>query len=313
MDNQVKIAIISILIVIPLSCFSVWASDSNLLIEDEIESNKIQVIASFYPLYEFAQKVSQGRADVKLLVPEGVEPHDWEPTIQDVQKMQKADLIVINGLGFENWVDNLEEMNYQGIIVDTSDGIIKNKIFENDPSNDQIKDIENKHHPADPHIWLNPIFAKTQVQNIADSFSKLDPQHKDFYQRNAKNYKDDLDELDLKIRNDLSKCNHDFITFHDAFSYFADEYDLNQHTIISSNSPHSEPTAKTLEKIIKTSRELNIKIIFTEDTIDPRISEVVANEIGGKILVLSPLEFSGEGDYISKMTENLEQLRVALC
>ncbi|MFB5613554.1 MAG: metal ABC transporter substrate-binding protein [Candidatus Nitrosomaritimum yanchengensis] len=313
MSNQFKIAIIAIVLVIPLSSYWVWASDSSLQFQNENESNKIQAISSFYPLYEFAQRVGQDRVDVKLLVPEGVEPHDWEPTIQDVQKMQQADLIIINGIGFENWVDNLEEMNYQGNIVDTSNGIIKNEIFEEPNISDESEINHDEHESGDPHIWLNPVLAKIQVQNIADSFSKLDPQNKNFYQTNAKNYKDKLDLLNLKIKNDLSGCRHDFIAFHDAFSYFADEYDLNQHTIISSNDPHAEPTAKTLQNVINTARELNIKIIFTEDTIDPKVSSVIANEIGGKILVLSPLESTDKGDYISRMTENLENLKEALC
>jgi zinc transport system substrate-binding protein len=301
-NNQVKIAIIAIAIVIPLSSYSVWASDSSLQFRETNDMGKLQAISSFYPLYEFAQQVGQDKVNVQLLVPEGVEPHDWEPTIQDVQLMQKSDMIIVNGFGFENWVENLEEMNYQGIIVDTSDGIIRN---------------ENNENPIllseDPHIWLNPILAKTQVQTIADAFSKSDPLNQKFYQKNAQSYMIELDKLDSKIKNDLSNCNRDFITFHDSFSYFAYEYDLNQHTIISSNDPHSEPTAKTLEKIINTARELELKIIFTEDTTDPRISKVVANEIGGKILVLSPLEISGDGNYISIMTENLNHLKEALC
>ncbi len=302
MNNQVKIAIIAIAIVIPLSSYSVWASDSSLQFRETNGMGKLQAISSFYPLYEFAQQVGQDKVNVQLLVPEGVEPHDWEPTIQDVQLMQKSDMIIVNGFGFENWVENLEEMNYQGIVVDTSDGIIRNENIEN-----PILLSE------DPHIWLNPILAKTQVQTIADAFSKSDPLNQKFYQKNAQSYMIELDKLDSKIKNDLSNCNRDFITFHDSFSYFAYEYDLNQHTIISSNDPHSEPTAKTLEKIINTARELELKIIFTEDTTDPRISKVVANEIGGKILVLSPLEISGDGNYISIMTENLNHLREALC
>ena len=302
MNNQVKIAIIAIIIVIPLSSFSVWASDSGLQIRETNDLNKLQAISSFYPLYEFAQQVGQDKVDVHLLVPEGVEPHDWEPTIQDVQQMQKSDLIIVNGFGFENWVESLEEMNYQGIVVDTSKEIIKN-------DHDKNSILLNE----DPHIWLNPILAKTQVQSIADAFSKSDPQNQKFYQKNAQSYMIELDRLDSKIRNDLSMCSQDFIAFHDAFSYFAYEYDLHQHTIISSNNPHAEPTAKTLENIINTARELDIKIIFTEDTIDPRVSNVIANEISGKTLVLSPLEISGDGNYISRMKENLDNLKEALC
>ena len=301
MNNQVKFAIIAIIVVIPLSSYSVWASDSSLQIRETTNLTKLQAIASFYPLYEFAQQVGQDKVNVQLLVPEGVEPHDWEPTIQDVQLIQKSDFIIINGFGFENWVESLGEMNYQGIVVDTSNQIIKN--------NDEKSILFNN----DPHIWLNPILAKTQVQTIADEFSKSDPQNKKFYQKNAQSYMIELDKLDSKIRNDLSTCSQDFIAFHDAFSYFAYEYNLHQHTILSSNDPHSEPTAKTLENVINTARELKISIIFTEDTIDPRVSNVIANEINGKVLVLSPLEISGDGNYISRMTENLDNLKEALC
>ena len=305
MNNQVKLAIIAIIVVIPLSSYSVLASDSSLQFSNTSDFAKLQVISSFYPLYEFAKQVGQDKVDVKLLVPEGVEPHDWEPTIQDVQQIQQSDLVIINGLGFENWVESLDEMKYQGVVVDTSKGTVKNKIFE--------ESSEHESNESDPHIWLNPVSAKIQVQNIADAFSKSDPQNQKFYQKNAQSYMIKLDGLDSKIRNDLSNCNSDFIAFHDAFSYFADEYDLHQHTIIASNNPHAEPTAKTLENVINIARELNIKIIFTEDTVNPKVSNVVANEIDGKILVLSPLEISGEGDYISRMIMNLDNLKEALC
>lgn len=312
-DNQVKFAIIAIVIVIPLCSYSVWASDSSLQFSNENQSTKLQVISSFYPLYEFAQKIGKDKVDVLLLVPEGVEPHDWEPTIQDVQKIQNSDLIIINGIGFENWVDKLEIMNYQGNILDTSQGIRDEyKIFEHNSENKNLNQ-ESGYEKGDPHIWLNPVFAKIQVQSIADEFSKLDPENQNFYQKNSQDYISKLDELDKKIRNDLSNCNHDFIAFHDAFSYFAEEYNLKQHTIIPTNDPHSEPTGKTLEDVIITAKKLNLKIIFTEDTANPKISNVIANEIGGKILVLSPIEISGDEDYISKMNENLENLKEALC
>jgi len=95
--------------------------------------------------------------------------------------------------------------------------------------------------------------------------------------------------------------------------YFVDEYNLNQHTIILSNNPHGEATAKTLEDVISTARELNIKVIFSEEYVNTRTSEIIANEIDGKVLVLSPVEVFSDGTYISKMTENLNNLKEALC
>ena len=297
MNIQIKFAILAIIIVIPLSSIVVYGTDSNQQFQ-KIESDKLQIISSFYPLHEFSQIIGQEKVDAILLVPIGVEPHDWEPTIKDVQQMQKSDLIIINGIGFENWVDSLRENNYQGKIIDTSDKILVKKLDDNS---------------KDPHIWLNPVTVKTQVQNIANAFSDSDPENQQYYQSNAAKYIEQLDLLDVKIRNELSQCNNDFIAFHDAFSYFADEYDLNQHTIISPNNSHGEATARTLENIISTANTLNIKVIFSEEAVDPKTSEIIANEIGGKVLILSPIEITSDGTYISKMTENLENLKVALC
>ncbi|MGH1567131.1 MAG: metal ABC transporter substrate-binding protein [Nitrosopumilus sp.] len=300
MNNHSKLAIIAIIIVIPVTSFAVYSSDSSQQ-NITLGTTKLQVISSFYPLHEFSQNIGKEKVDAVLLVPIGVEPHDWEPTIKDVQRMQVSDLIIINGIGFENWIDNLEENNFQGIIVDTSSGILINL------------DNENNNEIEDPHIWLNPVYAKIQVQNIANAFSNADPKNQKYYQSNAEEYLEQLDLLDLKIQNELSSCTSDFIAFHDAFSYFAEEYDLNQHTIISSNDPHGEATAKTLENIISTARELNINIIFSEESVNPKTSQIIANEINGKVLVLSPLEVVSEGTYISQMTKNLENLKEALC
>ena len=297
MNIQIKFAILAIIIVIPLISIVVYGTDSNQQFQ-KIESDKLQIISSFYPLHEFSQIIGQEKVDAILLVPIGVEPHDWEPTIKDVQQMQKSDLIIINGIGFENWVDSLRENNYQGKIIDTSDKILVKKLDDNS---------------KDPHIWLNPVTVKTQVQNIANAFSDSDPENQQYYQSNAAKYIEQLDLLDVKIRNELSQCNNDFIAFHDAFSYFADEYDLNQHTIISPNNSHGEATARTLENIISTANTLNIKVIFSEEAVDPKTSEIIANEIGGKVLILSPIEVASDGNYISKMTENLKNLKVALC
>ena len=301
MNLQIKLAIIAIAVVIPLSIFAVYETNSNQQFTTT-DSSKLQVISSFYPLHEFSQNVGQEKVDAILLVPVGVEPHDWGPTIKDVQRMQKSDLIIINGIGFENWVDSLAEIGYQGVIVDTSNGILVTNFGQ-----------EYTNTSGDPHIWLNPVYAKTQVQNIANAFSNLDPKNQQYYQSNAAKYIQQLDLLDSKIRNELSDCNHDFVAFHDAFSYFADEYNLNQHTIILSNDPHGVATAKTLEDVISTARELNIKVIFSEENVNSKTSKIIANEIDGKVLVLSPVEVFSDGTYISKMTENLNNLKEALC
>jgi zinc transport system substrate-binding protein len=319
-NAQTKMAIVAIVVVIPLTSIVVSGTNTN----QEFTSNdnsKLQAVSSFNPLHEFSQIVGGEKIDVTLLVPVGVEPHDWEPTIKDVQRMQKSDLIVINGIGFESWVDDLIENDYQGIIVNTSNGIELNSSeeeheeegHEEEQHEEEGQEDEHGHLEGDPHIWLNPLHAKIQVQNIANAFANSDSTNSEFYLANAEKYNKKLDSLDSKIRTELSGCKHDFIAFHDAFSYFADEYDLNQHTIIATTNSHGEVTAKTLENVISTARELNIKVIFSEETVNTKTSQIIANEIGGKVLVLSPLEIVSEDNYISKMTQNLENLKEALC
>lgn len=295
MINQTRIAIISIAVIIPLSSFAVLnSSQSMILDEPKINEQKVVAIASFFSLYEFTKEIGREKVDVTLLVPSGVEPHDWEPTIKDLQLMQQADVIIINGIGFENWIDNIGSINSDVKVVDTSIGI---SILE-----------------SDPHIWLNPVMAQKQVENIVDSLSKVDPLNEKYYKQNGISYIKKLEELDNKISYELSSCKKDFIAFHDAFSYFANQYDLNQHTVLKSNEPHEEPTSKSLENIINLARDLDSNVIFTEEAVDKRTSQVIANEIGGKVLTLSPLEIGdSQIDYIKKMEENLLHLKEALC
>ena len=295
MVNQTRIAIISIAVIIPLSSFAVLNSSQSIILDEpKINEQKVVAITSFFPLYEFTKEIGREKVDVTLLVPSGVEPHDWEPTIKDLQLMQQADVIIINGIGFENWIDNIDSINSDVKVVDTSIGI---SILE-----------------SDPHIWLNPVMAQKQVENIVDSLSKVDPLNEKYYKQNGISYIKKLDELDNKISYELSSCKKDFIAFHDAFSYFTNQYDLNQHTVLKSNEPHEEPTSKSLENIINLARDLDSNVIFTEEAVDKRTSQIVANEIGAKVLTLSPLEIGdSQIDYIKKMEENLLHLKEALC
>ena len=323
MNTQIKLAIIAIAIVIPLASLAI--TQPNLSSEiSTTENSKLQVVTSANFLYEFSQNIGKEMIDVTLLVPMGADPHDWEPTIRDTERLQEANMIIVNGIGYEHWLNSLEVTDIPGILVDTSNGIsiLDSAKYDEEKHDDHTKedghDDEDKHdehnHGAlDPHIWLNPVFAQLQVKNIANALSNSDPTNKNYYQSNAAIYNQELDLLDSKIRTELSGCKTDFITFHDAFSYFSEEYGLTQHTIISSIDSHGEVTPKTLENIISLARELNIKIIFAEESTSTKTSQVIADEIGGKVLVLSPLEIVSDETYVEKMTQNLQSLKDALC
>ena len=317
MNTQIKLAIIAIIIVIPLTSFAVTQPSFTSEISTS-DNSKLQVVTSANFLYEFTQNIGNEMIDVDLLVPMGVEPHDWEPTIRDTERIQKSDMIIINGIGYEHWIGSLELTGIAGILVDTSNGIstLDSIKYDEEKHDDDAKEDghdERNHGALDPHIWLNPVYAQLQVKNIANALSNSDPMNKNHYQSNAAIYNQELNLLDTKIRTELSGCTTDFITFHDAFSYFSKEYGLTQHTIISSTDSHGEVTLQTLENIISLARELNIKVIFAEESTSTKTSQVIADEIGGKVLVLSPLEIVSDETYVEKMTQNLENLKEALC
>jgi len=316
-NSQIKLAIIAIVIVIPLASFAVTQPSFNSEISTT-KNSKLQVITSATFLYEFSQNIGKEMIDVTLLVPMGADPHDWEPTIRDREKLQKADVIIVNGIGYEHWLDSFDSNDNQGILVDTSNGIStldseKHDDHTKEDDHDGHEEDKHNHGELDPHIWLNPVYAQLQVKNIANALSNSDPTNKNYYQSNAVIYNKELDLLDSKIKTELSGCKTDFITFHNAFSYFSEEYGLTQHTIISSNDSHGEVTPQTLENIISLARELNIKVIFAEESTSTKTSQVIADEIGGKVLVLSPLEIVSDESYVEKMIQNLDNLKDALC
>ena len=152
MNNQVTAAIVAILVIIPLVSFGLWNSESAIVFEKAEGQSKIIAITSFYPLYEFTKEIGGDKVDVSLLVPQAVEPHDWEPTIRDIQKIEQADLIIINGNGFEKWVDKIDSSKVSIINSGRSFGWVTGEPTQS----------------VDYHYWLNPLSAKLQIKAIAD-------------------------------------------------------------------------------------------------------------------------------------------------
>ena len=307
---QVKLGIIAIAVIIPLAISGIWYSEESKQVVQYVEATEVVALASFYPLYEFTKEIGGDKVDISFLVPQGIEPHDWEPTINDVQRISQADLIIINGVGFENWIHDIEEINPDVTIIDSSKGI---EIIEWEKHEEEHGEHDD-HLLGDPHIWLNPVLAKAQVQNIGDGLTKFNPENEQTYRSNADVFLKKLDILDVKITNELQNCKKDFIVYHNAFSYFAKEYGLTQHTIVKGNDLHAEPTPRHYEEVINLAQKLELNIIFTEEGIDDRISHVIADEFGASVLTLSPLEIvTDNSSYIENMEQNLNNLQKVLC
>lgn len=321
MDNKIAIGIAvvaaAVAVIVPLAVIAVTQNNAAPAGEDAAAGNQkvIKVIASFFPLYDFARNVGGDRVEVTSMIPVGVEPHDWEPTIRQVADASSADIFVYNGASFESWAQNIETK----FVVNTSEGLKLLEATDEEEHEGEVGEEEEEHSDIDPHIWLDPIYAKHQVGLIRDGLVKIDPDNAQYYNDNADRFMAELDKLDASIRSELSGCEKkDFIAFHSAFSYFANRYGLNQHSVYR-GLPEGEVPPQRLQEIVDLAKELKIDTIYSEELVDPRLAEAIAEEIpGGRVLMLSPIEglekeeqAAGLG-YIDKMEQNLDNLKAGL-
>lgn len=283
-------------------------------ITEGASNQKLKVTASFYPLYEFSKNIGGDKADVSTFIPSGIEPHDWDPSSGDILKLRETDIFVYNGAGFEPFVDQLIDSGEYGnvVFVESTTGLTLMRSEHND---EKEYGNESKY---DPHVWLDPILAKHQVMMIKDAMVQADQKNGQYYEANANAYNAKLDELDAKIREGLSSCKKKtFMPFHNSFAYFSERYGLEVFPL-SGIAPESEATAAEIKEFVDFVRENEITVIFAEELIEPRLAEVLASEAGVQVMILSPLEGLTEEDisagknYVSKMEENLQNLRGAL-
>lgn len=284
-------------------------------------AGKLKVFTTIYPLYDFTVNIGGDKVDVQNLVPAGAEPHEWEPTPRDLANVGEANVFVYCGAGLEPWIDKaLKNLDYHKlIVVDSSKGIeLKNvKEEEGEQGTGNGSHNNNDAQGLDSHIWLDPVYAKQMVNNIKEGLIKADPGNREYYEANAARYAAQLDSLN----NDylvLEKASEKyFVTSHAAFGYLAGRYGLKQ-VPIRGLSPEVEPTPARIADIIKTVREQKINYIFFETMVSPKVSQVIADETGARVLVLNPLEglskeeIAAGKNYLSVMRDNLENLKLAL-
>jgi zinc transport system substrate-binding protein len=225
-------------------------------------------------------------------------------------------MLVYNGAGLEGpWIRDINSRFF----VDATEGLNLTKGHEEHDEENSTASVERVQ-ALDPHVWLDPILVKQQVNKIKDALIKVDPNHASYYNENARRFMSELDNLDAAIRSKLANCEKkDFIAFHNAFSYFADRYGLTQHSIHEATLPEGEILPQRIQQIIILARDIGLDTIYSEELVDPRLANVIAQEIpNGKVLVLSPIEGidreeqnAGIG-YLDKMNENIENLKVGL-
>lgn len=257
------------------------------------DSNEIKVLVSFHAMEELVQLVGDEKVDVEVVIPEGTEAHDFEPTTKDIKELSKSKLFVYNGLGMEHWVENfLKNTNVE--VVEASANV-------NTINNDGV---------VDPHTWLGLKDAIVELENIKNALIKVDSKNSDYYEKNYENAKKELESIYDEYKSKFDSIeNKKFVTGHKAFGYLCREFGLEQ-VAIQGVFAEGEPSPAKLAELVTYCKDNNIKTVFAEEIGSTEVAETLAREAGAKVETIET--FEGEGDYIEDMRENLQKIYEAL-
>jgi zinc transport system substrate-binding protein len=286
------------------------------------ESEKITVITSLFPQYDFVRQIAKDKVDVTLLLPAGVEPHSFEPTPQTIVTIGNADIFIYTNAMMEPWIEKVIDnvINDSLLIVESSLGIeYIEHAHEDEEHEDEHEDEDHEdgeHGELDPHVWLDPLNAKVMAQNILSALIEVDPANSDFYQTNANALFLELDELKAEYDSVFSDPAHKTIIYggHFAFGYLANRYGLEILSPYTGFSPNAEPTPQAIVELINRMTELNIKTIYYQELIDPKTARVIAEQTGAEMVLLhgahnlTSEELQAGATYVSIMRENAQKL-----
>ncbi|MDD2993535.1 MAG: metal ABC transporter substrate-binding protein [Pygmaiobacter sp.] len=266
-------------------------------------SEKLNVSVSFNAIKEFAEAIGKDKVEVSTIIPDGMEPHDFEPKAQDLVALSGADVFIYNGLGMEAWAEKaiIAAGNTALITVDASAGA--DAIKSTDPAE------VSEHGQYDPHLWLSITGAKTELENIKNAFVKADPANESFYETNYQDYTAQLDalyqEYSEKFKTVESKS---FVTGHAAFGYLCRDFGLEQNSV-EDVFAEGEPTAQQLAELVDYCRTNHVTTVFAEEMASPDVSNTLANEVGATVQTIYTME-SAEDDlsYLQRMESNLSKI-----
>ena len=249
-------------------------------------SSTIRVLAVETFLADIVQNVSGERIQVESLIPLGLDPHAFEPTPQDVARIADSQVLVVNGAGFEEWLQPvLTNTGGQHVVIEASKGLTGRTEREGE----EVEDAAHEHHDdGDPHFWLDPISVVKYVENIRDGLAQADPEGTKIYQANAAAYILQLQELDRWVVEQVKSIPPEkrlLVTNHESLGYFADRYGFKiAGTVIPSVSSDASPSAQQLAHLVDQIGSVKARAIFLETGSNPRLAEQVAGETGVKVV-----------------------------
>ena len=261
------------------------------------DNEKINVVASFFPVYDLVKRVGGDKVEVSNLTQTG-DAHSFEPGIKDMENISKSDLLAINGAGFEGWIDQIKSSQPDLQVLDLSEDL----------------DLIEVDGHTDPHTWLSVKNPQLMLEKIKDKLIELDKKNEAYYNENYQKALEEFKTVEKKYDEELSKYKgRAFIAPHAAFNYLLQEYDLEQVGIEGINSVN-EPNAARMKEIVDIMKNKNINTVFYEYGQSDKIAQTVAEEVNGKVLPISTLEVITQKDvddgmdYIKLLEMNLENL-----
>lgn len=308
-----KILIILTLVILSITGCSSNTNDNNKSGNSKDKEDSIKVVTSFYPMYLLASNVVKDIDNVELINMTNSATgclHDYSLTTDNIKLLEDCDVFIINGAGMESFLDKVLEQKPDLKIIDTSEGIELIKSDYEEESDDHDHDHDEEYNP---HVWLSVENAIKQVENIENKLIEYNSINKDKYSKNAKEYIEQLSNLDNKIHSELDNIkNKNIVTFHEAFPYFAKEYGLNIVGVVQREAG-SEPSAKELQETIEKIKKLDVKAICVEPQYSTKAEETISKETNVKVYTLDPIvtEESKNSSYIDIMNKNLETLKEA--
>lgn len=270
------------------------------LVNSTAEEDKLNVFVSILPQAFFVERIGGEHVEVKVLVGPGQSPHTYEPTPRQMADLSRAKVLFLMGVSFEDaWRDRIQAMNPGLKLVESHAGIPLRDIESHEHHAEHHHHHDSDHQCSagqkDPHVWLSPRHAKTIARNLGTTLGEIAPQHQKEFEANLALLLEELEQVDQEIEAMLSPLqNRQFMVFHPAWGYFADDYNLKQ---IPIEIEGKSPGAKSLAQLIEKARQENIRVVFVQKQFSTANANIIANAIGGKVVALDPLE----RDYIHNL------------
>lgn len=282
--------------------------------EVERLTDKISVVTTIFPYYDFARSVSKGTCDVDMLLKPGSDVHSFEPTPSDILKIRNADLFIYNGGESDEWVDSILES-----LGDTDKPVVMKMTDYVKP----LTEMDADHHAEDEedeHIWTSLDNAKTLVSKISDEVSKLDQKHKMVYNKNSLDYIEKISKVQSEIENTVNSSESKKIVVGDRFPllYFATEFSLDWECAFPGCSTETEPSLDRLSKLTDTIEKDKIKTILKLEMSENKVADTLADETNTKVRTfysaesVSKEDFANNVTYVDLMERNNNALKEAL-